>query len=65
MPRRPFCNTTDRRRIAVKFTDAVTGKSVSLTVYGADLGDVALCTQARLVTQWRTTKLDDRRHKRR
>ena len=64
MPRKR-CATTDHRRVAVKFVDQATGKSLSLTVYGADLANVARRAQAELGIYWTTTKLTDRRHKRR
>ena len=48
--------------VTVKFTNA-NAKSVSITVYAASLIDVARCAQDALAARWKTTKLNDRRHK--
>ena len=57
------------RSIAVKFTDAATGRSLSFTVYASDhakaLSEVARHGQAMLRVRFSTTSLNDRRHKRR
>jgi len=58
-------NWTDSRRLTVQVHDRVRGESISLTVYGADLADVARACQDRLRRSWSTTLLADRRHKRR
>ena len=58
------CNTT-QDTIEVCFRDRKRGESVSITVYGAQLLGVATVAQVALGNRWRTTKLTDRRHKRR
>ena len=57
--------TTDHRRIAVKFVDPASGRSLSFTVYCADLDDVARAGERAFSFRWSTTKLSDGRHKRR
>jgi len=51
--------------IAVRVLDPREGKSHSLTVYNASVEDVAREVQRALGIRWRTTKLSDRRHRRR
>ena len=56
------------RPIAVKCLDPATGKSLSFTVYPClanPLEFVAKTTQGALRRRWKTTELNDRRHKRR
>ncbi|MCO6436522.1 MAG: hypothetical protein J5J06_05495 [Phycisphaerae bacterium] len=45
--------------------DPLLGKSRSLTVYGAEVESLAREVEAFLAHRYRTTRLDDRRHKRR
>ena len=54
-----------RNGIAVTMYDAPKRDSISLTVYGADLLDLARHVEAAIVQRWTATKLNDRRHKRR
>lgn len=57
--------SSSQPRVAVKFVDPATGESLSITVYGEPLERVARYTEARLRGQWTTTRLTDRRHRRR
>ena len=52
-------------RIVVTFYDPDRRESLSITVYGGLLDRVARAVQDFLGIHWRTTRLDDRRHKRR
>ena len=52
-------------RIVVTLYDPDRRESLSITVYGGLLKQVAQAVQDFLGIHWRTTRLDDRRHKRR
>ena len=72
MPRRSTLRrpTAGRRigqqpRIVVTFYDPDERESFSITVYGGLLKQVAQSAQDFLGRFWKTTRLDDRRHKRR
>lgn len=57
--------SSSQRRVVVKFVSQTTGKSGSLTVYGASFDEVARYTERRLRELYTTTSLTDSRHKRR
>ena len=52
-------------RISVRCIDMIGGDSLTITVYGAELGDVAAYAAEQLAKRWPTTTLNDGRHKRR
>lgn len=57
--------TGGQRRIVVTFYDPDQRESLSITVYGGVLKQIAQDVQDRLRRFFKTTRLDDRRHKRR
>lgn len=55
---------SSQRTVAVRFTDVVAKRSLQLTAYPrASLRDVALDVQQHLRVRWRTTDIEDQRHR--